>query len=134
MSEWPCGLYGHDKAFTDAVDEVFAALGPDGPAIRADWLTDSPAVALDHVTRSQILLFTVGHALGRMILSWGVEPAALLGHSVGEVAAATLAGCLRSPRRGRADVEPGAGTGVRPRRRNARRGRDRRRCRLGPHG
>lgn len=91
------GLYGHDEVFTAAVDEVFAALGPDGSAVRADWLTDFPVVPLDHVTRSQILLFTVGHALGRMVLSWGVQPVALLGHSVGEVAAATLAGVFEVP-------------------------------------
>ena len=87
------GLYEHDAVFTAAMDEVFAALAPDGAAVRADWLTTGrPAVAIDHVTRSQVLLFAVGHALGRVALSWGLRPAALLGHSAGELAAATLSG------------------------------------------
>ncbi|MEV4432810.1 acyltransferase domain-containing protein [Streptomyces sp. NPDC049585] len=86
------GLYGHEPEFTAAMDEAFAAFGPDGRALRTDWLAASPAVPVDHVTRSQPLLFAVGHALGRMLLRRGVEPAALLGHSVGEMAAAVLAG------------------------------------------
>ncbi|MEV3932799.1 MULTISPECIES: acyltransferase domain-containing protein [unclassified Streptomyces] len=86
------GLYGHDDTFTDAADEVFRALGAPGAHIRDDWLGERPAVPMDHVTRSQILLFTVDYALGRTVESWGVRPAVLLGHSVGEMAAAVLAG------------------------------------------
>ncbi|MBT2511496.1 acyltransferase domain-containing protein [Streptomyces sp. ISL-98] len=86
------GLYGHDEAFTGAADEVFAALGADGGRVRDDWLGDRPRVPVDHVTRSQILLFTIDYALGRTVESWGVRPAGLLGHSVGEMAGAVLAG------------------------------------------
>ncbi|MGW6603251.1 acyltransferase domain-containing protein [Streptomyces sp. NPDC055036] len=94
-SQHPCmaaGLYRHEPAFTTAMDEVFAAMGEEGPPLRADWLAERPAVALDRVTRSQPLLFAVDYALGRLVRSWGVRPVALLGHSIGELAAATLAG------------------------------------------
>ncbi|MEU0301579.1 acyltransferase domain-containing protein [Streptomyces sp. NPDC006175] len=86
------GLYGHDEVFTEAADEVFAALGAPGAEVRDDWLAERPGVPMDHVTRSQILLFTIDYALGRTVGSWGVRPVALLGHSVGEMAAAVLAG------------------------------------------
>lgn len=86
------GLYGHLAAFTEAMDEVFAFLGPDGPAVREDWLSQRPRVPIDHVTRSQILLFAVDYAVAAQLRSWGVRPAALLGHSVGEIAGAVLAG------------------------------------------
>ncbi|MEU0375029.1 acyltransferase domain-containing protein [Streptomyces sp. NPDC006283] len=85
------GLYDSDPAFTDAVDQCLA-LFDDGRRLRADWLGDQPSIGIDDVRRAQPLLFTLDYALGRMILSWGVRPAALLGHSVGELAAATLAG------------------------------------------
>ncbi|MFD9745757.1 acyltransferase domain-containing protein [[Kitasatospora] papulosa] len=85
------GLYGHDEVFTGAADEVFDALGAPGAHVRDDWLGERPGVPMDHVTRSQILLFTIDYALGRTVESWGVRPAALLGHSVGEMAAAVLA-------------------------------------------
>jgi acyl transferase domain-containing protein len=86
------GLYQHEPAFTAAADAVFAALGRDGDRLRADWLSEHPVIPLDEVTRSQPLLFTVEYALGQMLISWGARPAALLGHSVGEVAGAALAG------------------------------------------
>ncbi|MGH3982308.1 MAG: acyltransferase domain-containing protein [Pseudonocardiaceae bacterium] len=85
------GLYLHEPVFTAAMDEVFSAFGNEGEPLRSDWLAEHPAVSIDHVTRAQPLLFAVDYALGRMLLSWGIRPAALLGHSVGEMAAATLA-------------------------------------------
>ncbi|MGW2792939.1 acyltransferase domain-containing protein [Streptomyces sp. NPDC001251] len=86
------GLYGHEPVFTAAMDAFFDAAGPEGVALREDWLAERPVMELDHVTRSQPLLFAVDHALGKLVLSWGVRPAALLGHSIGELAAAVLAG------------------------------------------
>ncbi|GAA0912195.1 acyltransferase domain-containing protein [Virgisporangium aurantiacum] len=86
------GLYGHEPVFTRAVEAVFTAMGPLGDRLRADWRAGEPTVPLDHVTRSQPLLFAVDYAVGRVLLDRGVRPVALLGHSIGELAAATIAG------------------------------------------
>ncbi|HEU5429407.1 MAG TPA: acyltransferase domain-containing protein [Actinocrinis sp.] len=86
------GLYEREPAFTDAIDEFFVLLGREGAAIRADWLSDNPRVAVDEAIRAQPLLFGIGYAMGRMLQSWGVEPSVLLGHSAGEYVAAALAG------------------------------------------
>jgi acyl transferase domain-containing protein len=85
------GLYGHDEVFTEAMDAAFALLLERGPHIRAQWLSREPGPEYDDVTVAQPLLYAVNHALGRMVLSWGVVPVGMLGHSVGEFAAATLA-------------------------------------------
>lgn len=86
------GLYGHEPVFTAAMDEVFGLLGSEGVLIRRDWLSDRPGVPVDDVSRAQPLLLAVNHALARTAMSWGARPAALLGHSVGEVVAAVIAG------------------------------------------
>lgn len=86
------GLYRDEPDFAAAADEVFRAMGATGDALRADWLAARPARPMDDVTRSQPLLFTLDYALGRVLLARGVQCRALLGHSIGEVAAATLAG------------------------------------------
>ncbi|MFE3019775.1 acyltransferase domain-containing protein [Streptomyces sp. NPDC059256] len=91
------GLFGTEPVFTAAMGEVFTALGTEGDRLREDWLSERPAVELDHVTRSQPLLFAVDHALGRLVLSWGVRPGAVLGHSIGELAGAVLAGVFALP-------------------------------------
>jgi [acyl-carrier-protein] S-malonyltransferase len=88
------GLYRNEPVFTAAVDAVLDLIGEEGPAIRTDWLSDRPVIGIDDVRRAQPLLFAVDYALGRLVLSWGVRPTALLGHSAGELVAATLAGVV----------------------------------------
>ncbi|GAA3632227.1 acyltransferase domain-containing protein [Microlunatus ginsengisoli] len=85
------GLYGDEPTFTAVMDQAFDLLGAE---LRADWLTSTPSEHFDDVTRAQPLLYAVGYGLGRLVLSWGIEPVALLGHSVGELVAATLCGVL----------------------------------------
>jgi [acyl-carrier-protein] S-malonyltransferase len=85
------GLYRREPVFTAAVDQILAGMA-DGEQLHEDWLAARPRVSIDHVTRSTPLLFAIDYALGRLVMSWGVRPAALLGHSIGEMAAATLAG------------------------------------------
>lgn len=67
------GLYGSEPVFTAAMDLVFGELGEPGERLRADWLSDRPLVPIEHVTRSQPLLFAIDHALGRLVLSWGSD-------------------------------------------------------------
>lgn len=47
---------------------------------------------LTHTRFAQPALFTMEYALARLWLSWGIQPAAMIGHSLGEYVAATLAG------------------------------------------
>ncbi|MEU8523380.1 acyltransferase domain-containing protein [Streptomyces sp. NPDC048577] len=91
------GLYRREPVFTAALDEVLALLGPEGADARADWLATHPAVPMEADARSAPLLFAVDYAMGRLVESWGVRPDAYLGHSMGEFAAAVLAGVFPLP-------------------------------------
>lgn len=88
------GLYDHDETFTASVDEGFRLLGRAGTHLRAEWLAEHPSVTFDDVATAHPLLYVVEHALGRMVSEWDVDVTALLGHGVGELAAATLAGVI----------------------------------------
>ncbi|MGD2115001.1 MAG: SDR family NAD(P)-dependent oxidoreductase [Acidobacteriota bacterium] len=50
--------------------------------------------AMANTALAQPMLFAVEHSLARLWIGWGVIPEALLGHSVGELVAACLAGVL----------------------------------------
>lgn len=54
------------------------------PGTSADWYLDT--------RNQQLSLFAYGYALSRQLSAWGVTPQAILGHSVGEFVAATVAG------------------------------------------
>ncbi|MFZ5442712.1 MAG: amino acid adenylation domain-containing protein [Myxococcota bacterium] len=54
--------------------------------------TEEARAALRNTAFTQTGLFTVEYALARLLMRWGLTPTAMLGHSVGEWVAATLAG------------------------------------------
>ncbi|HEY8982966.1 MAG TPA: acyltransferase domain-containing protein [Streptomyces sp.] len=86
------GLYESEPDFAAIVDEFFEMMGPEGKETRDDWLSESPRLPIDSGRRAQPLLFVIGYAVGRLLCDRGEQPSVLLGHSVGELAAATLAG------------------------------------------
>ncbi|WP_345004932.1 SDR family NAD(P)-dependent oxidoreductase, partial [Streptosporangium album] len=79
------GLYGRFPVFARAFDEVVAEFDP---SVFAE-----PEL-LDRTGWAQPALFALETALFRLVESWGVKPDVLVGHSIGEVAAAHVAGVL----------------------------------------
>jgi phthiocerol/phenolphthiocerol synthesis type-I polyketide synthase E len=55
---------------------------------------ESAAETLKDTKWAQPALFMVSYALASLWESWGIQPAAMIGHSIGEYVAATLAGVL----------------------------------------
>ena len=87
--------------FAAALGEVTAALDPLLERPLADVLFAEPgtpeAAWLDQTGWAQPALFAVEVALSRLLSSFGVQPDLVLGHSVGEIAAAHVAGILALP-------------------------------------
>jgi acyl transferase domain-containing protein/acyl carrier protein len=82
-------LYRAEPVFRDAVDACAEILGDDPLA--------GDAAHLNRTEHAQPALFTVEYALAKLWQGWGVHPAAMIGHSIGEYVAATLAGVFPLP-------------------------------------
>jgi acyl transferase domain-containing protein/thioesterase domain-containing protein len=91
-------LYATEPAFRAALDECCAGLAPalgcDLRHVLFPQEGGEPEAArqLEQTSLTQPALFAVEYALARLWMEWGVRPAALLGHSIGEYVAACLSG------------------------------------------
>ncbi|WP_285223334.1 type I polyketide synthase [Frankia sp. AgPm24] len=94
-SQWPgmaVELAVSSQAFRERWQQCGQALAP-----HVDWSLDAvadDAAALDRVDVVQPVLWAMQVSLAALWRSFGVEPAAVIGHSQGEIAAAVTAGGL----------------------------------------
>ncbi|MEU8706300.1 type I polyketide synthase [Streptomyces sp. NPDC048565] len=92
-------LHRTHPVFAAAFDTVcarFDTLLPDEPPLR-DVVFDTGETAAHTLTgtlHAQCALFAVEVALYRLLVSWGMRPGMVAGHSVGEITAAHVAGAL----------------------------------------
>ncbi|MFE7194531.1 type I polyketide synthase [Kitasatospora sp. NPDC057541] len=106
MAAWPYRRFPGFAADLDrGADHVHGLLGVD---LRDLLLGSDPDGLVHRTDLTQPALVLHEYALGRLLLSLGVKPAALIGHSVGEFAAAALAGELTPEEMLRLVVERGA--------------------------
>jgi len=96
-------LYEKEPVYRDAVDACLSVVQPrlkvdlrklmfppPDEVAKADKQLEAPSLALP-------ALFAVEYALAMLLQSWGLVPAALIGHSAGEYAAACISGVFSMP-------------------------------------
>lgn len=85
-------LYDSEPRFRSALDRVAAVMAQylDKPLLSILWGDNTQCIGDTRYT--QPALFSVEYALAEMWKAWGVKPTMVMGHSVGEYAAACYAG------------------------------------------
>src|SRR5262249_23898212 len=89
-------LYRTHPIFREALDRCAALLEPrlDRPLLEVMFATASANSPLDQTRYTQPALFALEYALAQLWLAWGIVPDAVIGHSIGELTAACVAGML----------------------------------------
>ncbi|WP_157880428.1 type I polyketide synthase, partial [Streptomyces katrae] len=90
--EMAAGLMGYDGTFTETMRRCLDTVAGLGLDLEPAWRGPHAAELLGRTEYAQPLLASVGVSLAAMWRAWGVSPVALLGHSVGELVAAVVAG------------------------------------------
>jgi amino acid adenylation domain-containing protein len=93
-------FYRDEIVFRNSVDQCVRLFNPFLETDLMEVLYPAPGKEshseelLKQTQYTQPALFTVGYALAQLWISWGVQPSALIGHSIGEFCAACIAGIM----------------------------------------
>lgn len=96
-------LYESETVFRQTVDECLTLLRPQLNVDLGALLyprAEAEATASEMLLQTQYAqpaLFVIEYALARLWRSWGLQPQAMVGHSIGEYVAACLAGVMSLP-------------------------------------
>ncbi|KRE15780.1 hypothetical protein ASE63_16220 [Bosea sp. Root381] len=87
--------YGSSAAFRREIDAIDAVYRPLAGWSLAERIRDGVSVEqLERTSVAQPLIFAVQSALSAILTGYGVSPVGVIGHSVGEIAAAECAGLI----------------------------------------
>jgi amino acid adenylation domain-containing protein len=92
------GLYRRHPYFRSLVDDCCQMLKPHlGLDLRevlypSDGQTRLAELQINQTCITQSALFVIEYSLARLLMKWGVRPAAMIGHSIGEYVAACVSG------------------------------------------
>ena len=90
-------LYDSEPIFRGVIDRCAEALADRRERSLLDVLfpaNEDDAAWIDRTLYTQPALYAVELGLARTLMAWGVQPAAVMGHSVGEYVAAAVSGLL----------------------------------------
>ena len=89
-------LYRCSPVFKAALDRCARQVDQDlpRPLLEVMFGEAETSPSIDDTGYTQVALFALEHALAQLWQSWGIKPLVVMGHSVGEYAAACLAGVV----------------------------------------
>jgi acyl transferase domain-containing protein/NADPH:quinone reductase-like Zn-dependent oxidoreductase/SAM-dependent methyltransferase/acyl carrier protein len=94
---WAMGreLFAEERVYRETIERVDALLcALSGWSLLDELMANEDRSKIDETRIAQPAIFSMQVALAALWRSWGIEPTAVVGHSVGEVAAAYIAGAL----------------------------------------
>jgi|GEM_PF-1652546 Polyketide synthase modules and related proteins len=88
-------LYEDFEVYRAAIDECSAIYGlyNNGISLK-EILFEDPKGIINQTRYAQPTLFCTGYALAKLLESYGIQPGIVLGHSLGEITAACIAGAV----------------------------------------
>lgn len=88
-------LYDGEPVFRGVIDRCDELLRPHmSRSLHSVLYPESADTPLNETQYTHVAMFAIQYGLATLWRSWGVEPSILMGHSVGEIVAATVAGQL----------------------------------------
>ncbi|MBT6180185.1 MAG: SDR family NAD(P)-dependent oxidoreductase, partial [Deltaproteobacteria bacterium] len=90
------GLYEHQPVFKEALDNCAKVLDPllEAPLLNFIFTDDPADERINQTGNTQPALFALEYAMDKLLAANGIRPDVVMGHSVGEFAAAVIAGVM----------------------------------------